>query len=533
MSKELVKVSSGDGIRLQGFIEIELVNEKEHYTKTYKNTITKGGKQFLLGHSAAQMLNMSANMRGNAMVNSRIIERGNGTNNEIPYLACDDGYCLTNLLLNLGELQTGLTDTSTWVNLFDSIGGIDTTKVVGYANNNLHPLSNGREGSIDYCKDEYVADGYTVCERWKYPEGVATGTIDTIAMAPAGWRGASFIECYGGGIRFSKCIDRVNLQAVNNPVRSTSFCPPGIPGVTSDDEIILNYQQDGVYQHRYNISTGAITDSPANLYMWFVFPQGTTDIVKVGNYIYSLEGSTGEVSVWQEYNMQVMSFPIYTFWVDYSYTTDPYNHINLNYRFIVDGDGELWVSCDNKYGYGNIKLYRLTRSGNYYDASEPSYTNFSNIFTVPYYWKDNVNFGMCGSNYVAYLKKEHSYFQTEVTTQVYTAIIFTDPEDILGSIVDIIPEVYDTSHLFAAGTIYGVIDIGYKQADWSEPTLDTDSRRRIISNSYGDVDINTNSGCYLTLNGWYSTLMSFVKLQTPIVKQDTDIMYVSYGYKVV
>jgi len=71
----LVNVSSGDGVRLQGFIEIELVNKKEHYTRTYKNTITKGGKQFLLGHSAAQMLGMSASMRGNVMVDSGLVNR--------------------------------------------------------------------------------------------------------------------------------------------------------------------------------------------------------------------------------------------------------------------------------------------------------------------------------------------------------------------------------------------------------------------------------------------------------------------------
>ena len=107
MAEELVNVSSGDGIRLQGFIEIELVNEKEHYTKTYKNTITKGGKQFLLGHSAAQMLGMSASMRGNAMVNSGIVNRylsNQGSSVSTPLSAdveYNQDYCLTNLLLNL------------------------------------------------------------------------------------------------------------------------------------------------------------------------------------------------------------------------------------------------------------------------------------------------------------------------------------------------------------------------------------------------------------------------------------------------
>ena len=113
------------------------------------------------------------------------------------------------------------------INLFDSTGVIDGTKVLGYASSNVLPTANGKEGIIDYCKDEYMADGYTVCERWKYPEGVATGTIDTIAMAPAGWKAGQGL----GGQRFSKCIDKVNMQQGTFVTRSTQFCPPGIAGL--------------------------------------------------------------------------------------------------------------------------------------------------------------------------------------------------------------------------------------------------------------------------------------------------------------
>ena len=63
--------------------------------------------------------------------------------------------------------------------------------------------------------------------------------------------------------------------------------------------------------------------------------------------------------------------------------------------------------------------------------------------------------------------------------------------------------------------------------------LDSDTKNRQIVNNSGTKYIDCSAGCYLTLNGWYSTLLSFVKLQTAITKQDTDIMYVSYGYKVV
>ena len=516
MAEELVNVSSGDGIRLQGFIEIELINEKEHYTKTYKNTITKGGKQFLLGHSAAKMLGMSASMRGNAMINSGLV------NDYINTYSCDteynQTYCLTNLLLFLDTLQAGLTESSTWINLFDSTGVISGTKVLGYASNNISPTANGKEGRVDYCKDEYMADGYTVCERWKYPEGVATGTIDTIAMAPAGWKTGKGL----GGQRFSKCLDRVNTQEATFTAKSTQFCPPGITGFTSNDEILLNYGQDSITQHKYTISTGAPTDNPTT---WFVFPAGTTDVVKIGNYIYSIIGTSGQVYVWLASNMsQVTYFSPQYFSISYPY----------NYRLVVDASNNLWISCMNGItGATSDRIFgKCTSNGTYFNAASTSgnfYTDFSQVFTIPTGWSQyDVNFGMCGSNYVMYLRQNNQDYRDNC---VYTAILFTNPTNIIGSIVDIIPEVYNTSALFAAGTIYGVIDMGYPTKSYNY--LDSSTKNRRIVNNSGTKYIDCSAGCYLTLNGWYSTLLSFVKLTTPVVKSDTDIMYVSYGYKVV
>lgn len=519
MSEELVSVSSGDGIRLQGFIEIELVNEKEHYTKTYKNTITKGGKQFLLGHSAAMMLGMSANMHGNAMVNSGLINQYNDSNSI--YTSYNQDMCLTNLLLFLDTLQTGLTESSTWVNLFDDTGVISGAKVIGYANNNVSPTANGKEGRIDYCKDEYMTDGYTVCERWKYPEGVATGTIDTIAMAPAGWKTGKGL----GGQRFSKCLDKVNVQEATFTAKSTQFCPPGIPGFTSNDEILLNYSQDGVEQHKYSISTGEITDNPTT---WFVFPAGTASVVKIGNYVYSLYANGTSVQVYLASDMSYVD--------QFSLSGISGNDNN---RLLVDSSNTLWVSSRNKTESSSYVLAKCgSNSGTYFNKVLTYYTDFSQLFTIPTGLRlQDVNFGMCGSNYVMFVKQSN-YFDgasssyTKLNNYVYTAIIFSNPSNIMGSIVDIIPEVYNRSMLFAAGSIYGVIDIGYNNFG-TGAYMDSATKNRKIINNSGSENITSDRGCYLTLNGWYSTLLSFVKLTTPIVKQDTDIMYVSYGYKVV
>ena len=205
-----------------------------------------------------------------------------------------------------------------------------------------------------------------------------------------------------------------------------------------------------------------------------------------------------------------------------------------NYRLVVDTSNNLWISCmPRATGITSGKIFgKCTSNGTYFNAASTSgnfYTDFSQVFTIPTGWSQyDINFGMCGSNYVMYLRQNNQKYQYNC---VYTAVLFTNPADILGSIVDIIPEVYNTSSLFAAGTIYGVIDMGYPTRSFNY--LDSDTKNRQIVNNSGTTYIDCSSGCYLTLNGWYSTLLSFVKLQTPIVKQDTDIMYVSYGYRVV
>ena len=501
--------ASENGIRIQGFIEIELVNKKEHYRKTYKNTITRGGKQFLLAKSAGEMLTMSASMRGNPMINDSLVNR-QPYNSRLPIYYSQDN-CLTNALLYLDTLQTGLTESSTFVNLFDSTGVIDTTKVIGYANNNISPTANGREGSIDYCKDEYVADGFTVCERWKYPEGVASGTIDTIAMIPSSWKSGNSL----GGQRFSKCLDKVNTQQATFLSKTKRFCPPGITGFTSNDEILLNYEQDSVNQHKYTISTGEITDNPTT---FFVFPEYTSDIVKIGDYVYAVVESS-YVYIYKASDMSQVTY--------FSFPTSS----RYNARLIVDSSNNLWISLNLKGKYspsGYPVLYKCSNNGTYFNGYDTSYTDYSQLFTLPSGFDvSKVNFGMCGSTYVMYaLQNEY----------LYTAILFTNTSDILGSIVDIIPSLRDKSCLFTTGTSYGVIDIGQVDLTYSN-YLDTDLYNRIIknnsNNSDGKMIYTIDGGLYLTMQGWYSTIFSFVKLNSPITKQDTDIMYVSYGYKVV
>lgn len=512
-------IQAGDKIGIQGFVEIEIEDTRNHTKRTYTthNAITKGGKQFLLAHSAAAMLNMSANMHGNINIAGSLI---NGFY-ESP--AAKNVYkaaaCLTNTLLNLGALQTGLTEDSTFINLFASTGEIDSSKIVGYANNNIVPTADGKEGSINYNNAAYMSNMYTVSERWKYDLSVASGTFDTLVMLPATWV-KDGIGGKAGGHRLSKGLDKVNRQYTNFAAGTTQFCIPGITGFTSNDEILLNYSQDSIAQHKYNLSTGVTTDSPTT---WFVFPAGTTDVIKIGDYVYSIIGTTGIVYVWLASTMNQVTT------IDVSSFSTPYES---NYRLFKDSTNQLWVSIiENIISTGSC-LCKLTSNGTYFATKGTLYSDFSQIVTLPTSINyKNVNFGNLGSNYIMYVRQSN-YDPTY--NRAMSAIIFTDVTNIMGTVIDIIPNVYDTSTLYYAGTTYGVLDIGRGAYNNTDLNYDTSLRNKKIVNNSTTADLyNSTGGLYLTLQGNYSTLMSFVKLPTPIVKSDTDIIYVTYGYRIV
>ena len=525
-----MQATSKDGIRFQGFIDIEIVNHKEHYTKKVHNTITKGAKRFLLAQSANRMLTMSGSVRGDMVVSDSLIYQ-NPSDLTQQYMNSD--FILTNILMNLGaQAQSSLTEDSTFAPIISATGDVDTSLVTGYANNQYNPAGNGKEGKVDYCKDEYVADGTVVCQRWKYPEGVATGTIDTIAMMPGGWKsGHKF-----GGVRVAKSLDKVSITNSNFVSRSTRFCVPGIAGFTSSNEILLNYEQDGISEHKYNMVTGEMTDNPGS---FFLFPEGTYDVIKVGDYWYAIykNGTSKTVAVYLASTMtQVTTFNV---------TRLSSGAATENFKFVY-ANNKLYVSAQVLAAGSTSSvslLVQLTSNGTYYNGqgtSSQTYTDWSQLVTLPSGLnKNDVNFGMCGDNYVMYIKDPgYANASSNYQNVCYTAIIFDDLTDVMGSIVDIIPQVYNTSVIWSTGSDYGVLDTEYVVYTLSgtDYVYDLNTKSKAVSEGgtvYTTAVNHKLKGLYLTTRGDYTSLISFVKLQNAIQKTATDIMYVSYGYKVV
>lgn len=539
---DLMQVASGDGIKLQGFIEIELISTKDNVRRTYKNTITKGGKQYLLDKSAGRMLEMAADAFGMSVCSNVLAKVG--TNSQYPVSGGQNfqNRAITNVLLNLGAEATGLSETSTYINVFESTL-TTASKVIGYANNNVAPTSNGKEGAIDYTKGEYVIDPYTVCKRWKYDAGVATGTIDTIAMMPA-----SCIKTNNGdGVQFSKCLDKINQQYVNYASMSTGFLPPGITGYTANDEVLLNYTQDGKSKHKFNLTTGVVTDL-ADTDPFFVIGNelnsmsGVCDIKLIGQYLYVLD----QLSINTQY-----VYPRVTVYdtaasmaqkAQFSCTKLQRYEYMSSFKFLYY-DNVLYV---NNYSHrvvaGRAKIWTLSKGANaWFSSAGTAAQNYNDICTLPSgMTADYVAFGNYGSNYIMYVASRLDGV-TDFSYTGYKAIgyVFTSMADIGGTIVDIVDGINPNSIPYVAGTNLGWLRIGFDLyntnfASYFGDTYDYTDKTKIVNNNSTAVTMDTQeAGVFWTADKWWTNVISFVKLQTAITKQDTDIMYVSYGYKVV
>lgn len=546
---------ASNGLRFEGFIEIEKINKKNHTRELYHNTITKAGKQLFLAKSAGQVLQMSGDIFGNVACENNLAILGGDRNNGRYARSKVD---ITNVLLNLSseELNALGADTNC-INVWNDNFTANTTKLIGYANNNLIPLDNSREGVVDYCKDEYIADGFTVAKRWKYAEGVATGTINAIAMMPFGCAN----DFAGGGLKFSKCIDKVNPQYTLYSSMSTGFLIPGVNGYTANNEVLLNFNKDGKNRWKYNIASGEMDEVDASDPFFIPTPYSSSytiqDMIYLDGYLYTLEinnidsssSATIYVQVFDTNNNmnRVTSFSIYDN-SSYAYI-HRVSFIVYNNELYVSTTGG-WNAISSSYAsYSINKLWKLTMGGSgYYNAAGTAQQDYSALgFSLP----SGLHLRMCGlgrygSNYVLYVPERYdsststtpSWGYSYSTAYRLTGYVFTNLSDPMGSLVKILSRVHKNEILFSTGACSGSLRIGLdfgSSASYENYSDDVAAKYKVInnSNSSGTAIDTENTGCWLSLDGWSSNVLSFVQLTTAIEKTANDIIYVSYGYKIV
>lgn len=549
-------ISNKEGTHLQGFIELERISTKDNIKEVYKNTITNGGKQFLLSKSAAAMLNMSADIFGNAVCSNLIVKNGSSANSPISGRQARSDRDITFTFLNLPEeVLAGMGANTSFINIWNN-DMTEADKVVGFANNNIITPAEGKEGIIDYCKGEYMVDPFTVCKRWKFSESQAVGQFNCIAMIPA----SVLKDNTGDGVKFSKCIDKVNTQYLNYVSMSTGFLIPGIPGYTANNEVLLDFVKDGISKWKYNIGTGEITQvaDTDNFFIPTPIDNYTiTDMQYIDNYLYVVEvlinnnnAKGPKVVVYDPSNnmAQVASF-------DCKGLTRYEYEIKAS---IFKVGNDIYVSAlgntSSLSNSGGAKLWKLNKgSGGYATGSSTGKTDFTSIgLTLPAGMELGITgLGAYGSNYVLYrsvklynnISDSKALITPNMTGYKMVGYVFTDLANPVSSMIDMIPGICPNEVLFSTGGTSGTIRVGFDKFNTFEDrygdVYDLEQAKQIVMNSNSPTNTETvttstmAAGVYLTLDKWWTNIISFVKLNTPINKTTADIIYGSYGYKIV
>ena len=555
MSKR--ELNSGNGVRLEGYVDIELFNSKDHTSKRIHNTITKAGKQLFLHKSIGQMMQSGASLFGkitclNSMTNtsgymtSSFIGQTSSTYSSVKGHISSSDLDVTCGLLNLGAKQNGLTEASTFIPSYDETGVL--TGLTGFANNNVNTALNN-EGIVDICKGEYCADPYTVCNRWKYDAGIASGTIDTLVMAPA----SVFKSKKSSGFRFMKCIEHVNIQDEEFKSLSTGFLPPNVTGYTSSNEILLDFNNGKGSRWKYNIDTGEVTAVP-EADKFYVIPYTNSQSYNLQDYyiegtnLYILYGESGATSVY----VDVIDLNTGTKTTSFSK-----NYIYCNMCRFLHVNNKLYINGIKEYNRTGDGVYEVTKSGDSYNAISNSEITYNSIgITLPSSFEPkDVEITNYNDKYVLeYLYDTSTYLinnsENQNISYLRAGIVFTGLSTIMNTITDKIS-------MITCGSVYcnkGIIQIGqchkydtdvsigeYSYQERSQFAVDTSGGAWVVvnnRNNYSSVVSSKsiqldNAGVWISLDGWWSDIVSFVKLNSPIEKGDTDIMYVSYGYKVV
>lgn len=368
---------------------------------------------------------------------------------------------------------------------------------------------------------------------------MATGTINAVAMAPFA------VYAHGSrglGVRSAKCLDKVNYTYLNFDGFSTYYCPPGIPGITSDTEVLLNYNQDSLSQHKYDLATGETTDITSG---W----PGIIDI-RIMDYWYDGErylyvlnmGNSGSNSARiYVYDTQGGVLTYITYFSIYSPAGSSSSYTN-SYACFLPHNGDLYVSWLGRPENNSGGLTKLTKSGNYYNGYTSAGTDYSIVgLTVPsgLEYKDFALKPLANGRYALVMEaypQKTTTLSTDRASGDYAkhAYVFTDLSNPFGSIVGVIEWMTNNGTIVSTPAVTGFLSVDfYNNRANQSSSYDVDGANQyVINNSTsGRVSGNPNGVWWSDLS-WSSNLVSHVVLSTPIEKAEDDILYVTYGYKI-
>ena len=518
-----------NGERVKGFVRIELYDKYGNKKVDKENLIVPGGKTLMFHMSAANILINGGNLWG-LTVKQGVHLAGTRAANQSYYKATYKNAALTNILCNLTDAQkTAFSSETNFVNFYsEDFGSVD--KVIGYANMELYPVENGKIGVPDYAKGADIVGRTVDSVRFKYKDGVGTGTINALCMAPYPVTQSPYgVSCsteeYAPGYRIAKCLDRVNILDTNFTSITTKYTPPGVTGVTTDEEIITNYTINGIGWHKINLVTGDVTDITGTNTLYGICTKNTCDFKVIDDYVYILNWVSSSS------NREIFTLEVYK--ISSATLVKSLSISSLYARFgkLLYLNGILYVTFGAYSDSSSVILNKLKKGSlDYFNAIDTTATTYAGILTAPSGIDERyLSFGHYGNNYIMYVSRALS----GANSMYCTGYIFTDLANITGSIIDCIPSLRYTDVPFGNTSVSGVLSIGIcREKNQSFDNIYSSQLYNDVSNSTLSL---SEQGMFYSPNKAWSNVVSMVILEGNdiIVKNETDVLFITWGYKIV
>ena len=545
MSNNILKVDNVDKPKhyQQGFVGIVKVNTKDNVIKEYpvqENFVTPIGRQLDNNMGPGRLLSVGGDLWGLTHVRQAMTTVGRATSSTYQAVRGNQLSEMTLVLLSLGDDINSVDENTSTIYIHADDGSVKSAKVVGYANGNIQPASDGKEGYLDLSKPEYVMNKFYQVNRWVFDTDVAVGTIDAVAMMPA----SAIKQIGGSGISTWMCIDKGNVQDVNFTAKTTAFCPPGIAGFTGNNGVFLNYRHTGNGRHKLDLSTGDMLDLDESE-AWFTFPANTMDWIIDGNYVYALVKkpiTTESIKVYV-YNKSTMGL-INTFNVECDNNQASFSTL-IKASFLMKS-GVLYITTVlyDVGGSARDRYYTLTKGARAYWSAKTgtAATTYSALVTLPAFVTDEkrVAFGHFGDKYLMYVLEYLYDFQAIPSGLTCMAYVFSDLADIAGSMEQnkIFYGISPHTLKYKTDTRGGFLKIGFEPHVTDPITGYTPydniiGNKILVNNSSGNYQeiLNHSQGLWISDESEHGNCYSIRLLSEPVEKGASDKLYVSYGYQ--
>lgn len=478
--------------------------------KELHNQITNAGLDLAFNRGFGSLLKAGADVFGQVYTYDSLM----GSYRGAQYHTLDSAIHVG--LLNLGNKQNDLNIASSIANFYsENFDSLDN--VIGYAGINLTPASNGKEGQLGLSRGSLVPASWTRGMRWVFPVNVAGGTFDTLILTCRGILTTPYPV--SNGEISSICIDKVNTQDNNFVSLSTAYCPPGVTGVTGNNEILLNFNDGANSQWKFNMDTGEVTAVATGTPFFCPITSVIDDWFIEGNYLYTVERSESSpggttVHVWDITTQSE---------VDTFRLSGSSNTYGRHYKFL-QYNNEVYVTVNsiNESSSASRRCWTLNKgsNGQYTSATNGTSIQATIGVTLPTGLPlTQVALGNFGSNYLVYIGD--------------VAMIVSSLENIQGTLLGVIPFVLPRMCGYTGNNSPGFLSIGAPGAkdyvDNGEITNNNTGAHWFVGSLNDEVSLYQQGICW-TPNGHWGAMTSYFKLSSPESKSDNNILTVDWYY---